>query len=259
VVNSTVKAMTRPCAALSRAGGFSGFWGLEVAAWGQSVGGSWRLAARATAACSLMRGVTRGCGDASQQYVWRGCPVGNAASLVGDAVRRLSRQCGVRCEEQRLELRRWAGEIILKAIAVPGLFLQMCRLYCTATRAPLVYVEVVGLRRCLPQRVGACGVHAGEGSVASAPKRGRRDRRLVCMCCVSLTRWRGVWAGALSASLSGFFDYSGMLRVGSAATSPLCGGCLHGWGAVGAWAFGGLSGYPPWRVLVGGGRGLSSV
>jgi len=47
------------------------------------------------------------------------------------------------------------------------------------------------------------------GSVASAPKRRRRGRRLVCMCCVSLTRWRGVWAGALSAALSGFFDYSG--------------------------------------------------
>ncbi len=89
----------------------------------------------------------------SQLYVWRGCPVGNAASLVGEAVRRLSRQCGVRCEEGLLELRRWAGEIILKAIAVPGLFLLMCRLCCTATRAPLVYVEVVGLRRRLPQRV----------------------------------------------------------------------------------------------------------
>ena len=62
-----------------------------------------------------------------------------------------------------LEMRRWAGEIILKAIAVPGLFLLMCRLYCTATRAPLVYVEVEGLRRRLPQRVGARGVHAGEG------------------------------------------------------------------------------------------------
>jgi hypothetical protein len=96
------------------------------------VGGLWRLAARAT-----------------------------AASLVGEAVRRLSRQCGVRCEEGLLELRRWAGEIILKAIAVPGLFLLMCRLYCTATRVP--FVEVVGLRRRLPRRVGACGVHAGEG------------------------------------------------------------------------------------------------
>jgi hypothetical protein len=127
------------------------------------VGGSWRLAARATAACSLMRDVTRGSGDASQQYVRHGCPVGNAASLVGEAVRRLSRQCGVRCEEGLLELRRWAGEIILKAIAVPGLFLLMRRLYCTATWAPLVYVEVVGLRHRLPQRVGACGVHAGEG------------------------------------------------------------------------------------------------
>jgi len=51
----------------------------------------------------------------------------------------------------------------LKAFAVPGLSLLICRLYCTATRAPLVYVEVVGLRRRLPQRVGACGVHAGEG------------------------------------------------------------------------------------------------
>jgi len=50
----------------------------------------------------------------------------------------------------------------LKAIAVPGLFLLMCYLYYTATRAPLVYVEVVGLRRRLPQRVGAYGVHAGE-------------------------------------------------------------------------------------------------
>ncbi len=85
------------------------------------------------------------------------------ASLVGEAVRRLSRQCSVRYGEGLLELRRWAGEIILKAIAVPGLFLLMCRLYCTATRAPLVYVEVVGLRRRLPQRVGACGVRAGEG------------------------------------------------------------------------------------------------
>ncbi len=155
--------MTNPCTALSRAGGFSGFWGLEVAAWGRSVGGSWRLAARATAACSLMRDVARGGGDPSQLYVWCGCPVCNAASLVSEAVRRLSRQCGVRCEEGLLELRRWAGEIILKAIAVPGLFLLMCRLYCTATRAPLVYVEVVGLRRRLPQRLGACGVHAGEG------------------------------------------------------------------------------------------------
>jgi len=100
------------------------------------VGGLWRLAARATVACSLMRDVTRGCGEASQQYVWRGCPVGNAAFLVGDGVRRLCRQCGVRCEEGLLELRRWAGEIILKAIAVPGLFLLICRLYCTATRAP---------------------------------------------------------------------------------------------------------------------------
>ena len=76
-------------------------------------------------------------------------------------------------------MRRWAGEIILKAIAVPGLFLLMCRLYCTATQAP--FVEVVGIRRRLPQRVGACGVHAGEGSVASAPKRGRRGWRLVCV------------------------------------------------------------------------------
>jgi hypothetical protein len=99
----------------------------------------------------------------SQQYVWRGCPIGDAASLVGEAVRSPSRRCGVRCEEGLLELRRWAGEIILKAIAAPGLFLLMCRLYCTATRAPLVYVEVVSLRRRLPQRVGACGVHAGEG------------------------------------------------------------------------------------------------
>jgi hypothetical protein len=241
--------MTRPCAALSKAVGLLRLLGLEVAAWRQSVGGSWRLAARATAACSLMMDVARGSGDSSQQYEWRGCPVGNATSLVGEAVRRLSRQCGVRCEEGLLELRRWAGEIILKAIAVPGLFLLMCRLCCTATRAP--FVEVVGLRRRLPQRVGACGVHAGEGSVASAPKRGRRGWRLVCMCCVSLTCWRGVWAGASSAALSGFFNYySGRwgLRLPRLFAARL--------GAVGAWAFGGLSAYPSWRVLADGGWGL---
>jgi len=151
VASNTVKAMTRPCATLSKAVGLLRLLGLEVAAWRQSVGGSWRLAARATAACSLMMDVARGSGDSSQQYEWRGCPVGNATSLVGEAVRRLSRQYGARCEEGLLELRRWAGEIILKAIAVPGLFLLMCRLYRTATRAPSV--EVVGLRRRLPQRV----------------------------------------------------------------------------------------------------------
>ena len=46
---------------------------------------------------------------------------------------------------------------------MPGLFLLMCRLCCTAARAPLVYVGVVGLRRRFPQRIGACGAHAGEG------------------------------------------------------------------------------------------------
>jgi len=116
--------------------------------------------------------------------VWRGCPVGNAASLIGDAVRRLSRQCGVRCEEGLLELMRWAGEIILKAIAVPGLFLLMAA--CT--------VQQRGRRWSMSKlwASGAASLSASarasymlvRGSVASAPKRGRRGWRLVGICCV---------------------------------------------------------------------------
>jgi hypothetical protein len=65
VAGSTVKAMTSPCAAFSRSvgGGSSGFWEAGGGGWGggrQSVGGSCRLAARATAACSLMMDVARG-------------------------------------------------------------------------------------------------------------------------------------------------------------------------------------------------------
>ena len=92
------------------------------------------------------------------------------------------------------------------------------------------------------------------GSVASAPKRGRRGWRLVCMCCVpsgALVRrlgW-GFVGGALPGSsiiaAGGVCGYLASLRRLSARL-----------GAVGAWAFGGLSAYPPWRVLVGGGWGL---
>ena len=66
MASNTVKAMTSPCASLSRAvgGGSSGFCGAGGDGWGgggrQSVGASWRLAVRATAACSLMMDVARG-------------------------------------------------------------------------------------------------------------------------------------------------------------------------------------------------------
>ena len=140
-------------------------------------------------------------------------------------------------------MRRWAGEITLKAVAVPGLFLLMCRLYCTATQAPLVYVEVVGLRRRLPQRVGACGVRAGEGVCGVCAEEGA-EGLAPCLYVLRLSDalvrrlgWGfvgGSQPGSSIIAAGGVCGYLASLRRLSARL-----------GAVGAWAFGGLSAYPP--------------
>jgi len=117
-------------------------------------------------------------------------------------------------------------------------FLPMRRLYCmgtSATWAPLA-TALASMSTSMSKWRASGWERAGALSVL---------RPLAC--------WRGVWVGALSAALSGFFDYSGRrgLRLPRLFAVAVC--AVGGRGGLG---FGGLSGYPPWRVLVGGGWGL---